>query len=128
MMVAEQAPNEPRKVQVIRSARTAIASLVMAFTLAMSATAAPVCLQSYLIHNTSITNSHTILFHMKDGTVWRNTLRNSCPDLKWYGFEYDVHGPEEICDNLQSIRIIHTGETCLLGAFTREPSAHAAHD
>jgi len=128
MMVAEQAPNEPRKVQVIRSAKTAIASLVMAFTLATSATAAPVCLQSYLIQNTSIPNSHTILFHMKDGTVWRNTLRNSCPDLKWYGFEYDVHGPEEICDNLQSIRIIHTVETCLLGAFTREPSAHAAHD
>src|SRR5437016_2049358 len=110
-----------------RSARTAISSLVAAVTLATSATAAPVCLQSYLIQNTSIPNAHTILFHMKDGTTWRNTLRNSCPDLKWYGFEYVEHGPDEICDNLLSIRVIHTGETCLLGSFTREPPAPATH-
>ena len=110
-----------------RSARAAVASALAAFMVATSATAAPVCLQSYLIQNTSIPDTHTILFHMKDGTVWRNTLRNSCPDLKWYGFEYVVHGPDEICDNLLSIRVIHTNETCLLGLFTREPPAHAAH-
>lgn len=86
-----------------------------------AAAAAPVCLYTDRIQNTSIPDVRTIDFHMKDGTVWRNSLRNSCPDLRWYGFVYVLHGPNEICENLQAIRVIHTGETCLLGSFTKMP-------
>jgi hypothetical protein len=107
-----------------RIARTAIASGLAALTIAASAGAAPVCLQTQYIQNTTILDSRTILFHMKDGTTWRNTLRNSCPDLKWYGFTYAVHGPLEICDNLLAIRTLYGGDTCLLGRFTLEPQAH----
>ena len=108
-----------------RIARAAIASALAALTIATSAGAAPVCLQTQYIQNTSIPNSRTILFHMKDGTTWRNTLRNSCPDLKWYGFTYVVHGETEICDNLLAIHTLYGGDTCLLGAFTREPPARS---
>ena len=82
-------------------------------------------MSSYLIQNTSIPDSHTILFHMRDGTVWRNTLRNACPALKLHGFVYVVPGTSEVCENLLAVRVLRSGETCLLGKFTREPPAHA---
>jgi len=105
----------------LRITRAAIASALAALTIATSAEAAPVCLLTDRIQNTTVLDSRTILFHMKDGTTWRNTLRNSCPDAKWYGFTYVLHGPEEICDNLLAIRTLYTSQTCLLGPFTREP-------
>jgi hypothetical protein len=125
MMGWERAHDEPWEDHMPRIARAAVAAALAALTVATSAGAAPVCLTSYLIQNTTIPDSHTILFHMKDGTTWRNTLRNSCPDLKWYGFVYVVSGTTEVCENLLAVRTIYTGETCLLGAFTREPPAHS---
>ena len=107
-----------------RFARVVIATTLAALTVATSADAA-VCLTSYLIQNTTVPDSRTILFHMRDGTTWRNTLRNSCPDLKWYGFVYVVPGTTEVCENLLAVRVFRTGTTCLLGKFTREPPAHA---
>ncbi len=56
---------------------------------------------------------------MRDGTVWRNTLRNSCPDLMFHGFSYVLRGPNEICENMQTIRVIRTGQVCMLGSFAR---------
>jgi hypothetical protein len=106
------------------------AAATLAFATALTtapALAAPVCLYTDRIQNTSIKDVRTIDFHMKDGTVWRNTLRNACPDLKWWGFTYTISGPNEICDNLLSISVLHTGETCLLGKFakvTPEPPTH----
>jgi hypothetical protein len=108
-----------------RIAKAAIAAGFAALAVAAAARAAPVCLETDRIQNTSIVDSRTILFHMKDGTTWRNTLRNSCPDLKWYGFTYAVHGSLEICENLLAIHTLYGGDTCLLGRFTREPPAHA---
>jgi hypothetical protein len=85
------------------------------------ALAAPVCLDTYRIQNTTIPNAHTIVFHMKDGSVWRNALRNACPDLKFWGFVYVDRGSlNQICGNQDAIKVINTGEICLLGSFTRE--------
>lgn len=101
-----------------------IAAVVAMVTTALGPTAAmaaPVCIWTDRIQNTSIPDVRTIDFHMKDGTVWRNTLRHDCPNLKWWGFVYVLHGPNEICENLQAIRVLHTGDTCLLGAFTKLP-------
>jgi hypothetical protein len=58
-------------------------------------------------------------FRMKDGQVWRNHLKTSCPGLNFNGFAYVLRGTDEICDNLFSIRVLKTGEVCLLGNFTR---------
>ena len=107
-----------------RIARAIIAFTLAAYAVTASTVAAPICLQTQYIRNTSVPNSRTILFHMTDGTTWRNTLRNSCPDLKWDGFTYVLRGPNEICENLLGIRTLYTGEACLLGPFTREPPAH----
>ncbi len=99
------------------SAAAIAASLIFS---ASPALAAPICLKSYLIDHTTIgKDATTIDFHMKGGDVWRNTLRHKCQDLKWYGFVYVMRGPDEVCENLQAIRVIHTNQTCLLGPFER---------
>lgn len=100
--------------------RTLAAILAMGSGLS-SAGAAPVCLDTYRIQNTTVPNARTIIFHMKDGSAWRNALKNACPDLRFWGFVYvDRSGMNEICDNQAAVKVIHSGEICLLGSFTRE--------
>jgi hypothetical protein len=83
------------------------------------AAAAPVCLNSYYIDRTTVVDGKTILFRMKNGAVWRNTLRTTCSGLRFNGFVYTLQ-TAEICGDLQSIQVLHTGEVCLLGKFSRE--------
>jgi hypothetical protein len=79
---------------------------------------ANVCLQTIDIDRTSVPDAHTILFHMKDGRIWRNALVGACPELQFNGFEYVSQPDDEICGNLQSIRVLRSGAVCLLGPFT----------
>ncbi|HEX3675210.1 MAG TPA: hypothetical protein VHU87_13135 [Rhizomicrobium sp.] len=81
------------------------------------------CLRSMDIDHTSVPDGRTLLFHMKDGHVWKNALMNDCPGLKFNGFIYDASPNGEICGNLQTIRVLHTGSVCMLGPFTPAPSA-----
>ena len=102
--------------------RPALAALLAAASGATPVSAAPVCLETFRIQGTSVPNPHTIIFHMKDGSSWRNTLKNSCPDLKFWGFVYsDRSAMNEICDNQTSVKVINSGQICMLGAFTKEP-------
>jgi hypothetical protein len=88
--------------------------------LAAPAMAAPVCLDSTRIQDTHVQNPRTIDFHMRDGTVWRNTLKNSCPDLMFHGFSYVLRGGvNEICENMQTIRVVQSGQVCALGSFAK---------
>jgi hypothetical protein len=92
-----------------------------------SMTGAPtksVCLQTYQIDHTEIPDDSTILFRMKGGQVWKNTLTAPCSGLRANGgFQYSTD-INEICSNLQSIRVIEQGggprlgAVCLLGEFT----------
>ncbi len=87
------------------------------------ATEAPdpeVCLETTRIDSTHVLDAKTILFRMRDGTVWRNTLRNSCPTLKFNGFVYTVR-LDEVCGNQQSIQVLRSHEVCMLGPFTKLP-------
>ena len=99
-------------------------SLILAFAVSaiVPATAAPTCLYSYQIDRTKVVDAKTIDFRMRDGTVYRNVLQHSCTSLPFYGFVYVVKA-DQICDNLQSIRVIQSHEVCLLGAFTKMPGA-----
>jgi len=84
-----------------------------------------VCLQSYLIDHTTTVNPSVILFHMKNGTVWKNTLPQPCRGLSFHGFVYETKD-EQICSDMQPISVIETHEVCTLGAFTPyAPQPHA---
>ncbi|HEV2650573.1 MAG TPA: hypothetical protein VGU69_04885 [Rhizomicrobium sp.] len=79
-----------------------------------------VCLKTSMIDTTKVIDAKTLDFRMRNGTVWRNALRGSCPSLKFNGFVYSTNYPE-ICGNLQSIRVLKSQTICLLGPFTKMP-------
>jgi len=109
--------------------KTFISALV-ATAIAAGATApalaSPVCIQSRMIDHTSVQDSKTVLFHMKDGKVWRNSLQNSCPSLNFHGFVMNMGPTDTVCSNQQSISVLKTHETCMLGEFTPNGSPDAA--
>lgn len=99
-------------------------SLILASAIATiaPAAAAPTCLYTYQIDRTKVVDAKTIDFRMRDGTVYRNVLQHSCTSLPFNGFVYTVR-VDQICDNLQSIRVLQSNEVCVLGAFKKMPGA-----
>ena len=97
----------------------AASSVVLLLTLASPAVAQnaspPVCLRSIDIDHTKTPNDHTILFLMKDGKVWSTTLRSDCPELIFNGFEYAPTPRDNICANMQTIRVLKSGAICEIG-------------
>jgi hypothetical protein len=93
-----------------------------------NAKAKPVCLASYQIENTNVPNDSTILFYMRDGSVWKNTLTSPCFGLKLdtRGFTYAPTDPgsDTICSNLVTIHTNTFHNVCLLGAFTQVSPPH----
>ncbi len=78
----------------------------------------PVCLDVARIDHTEVLNNHQILFYMLGRKVWINNLKGNCATLdRTDGFVWESR-IEKYCDNLETIRVIRTGEVCLLGAFT----------
>jgi len=90
---------------------------VQAADTTMSAGSAPVCLRVNEIKSTNSPDPHTILFHMINGKIWKNTLVNQCNGLQFNGFSYTAAN-DEVCANMQSIRVNQSGNICMLGAFT----------
>ncbi len=78
---------------------------------------AAVCLNARNIQRTEIQDDRTILFHMRDGKVWQNRLRQICPMLKTSSYTQVLHN-DQVCSNQQFIHVTQTGDTCALGDFT----------
>lgn len=82
----------------------------------------PRCINIIRIDHTQVIDDRTILFYLKGGEVLSNTLLNDCVGLRLArrGFSY-VARNDEICGNLQQIRVNDTHAVCQLGQFVREP-------
>jgi hypothetical protein len=78
---------------------------------------ASVCLNTRNIQRTEVQDDRTILFHMRDGKIWRNRLRQICPMLKTSPYTQVLHN-DQVCSNQQFIHVTQTGDTCSLGDFT----------
>jgi hypothetical protein len=77
-----------------------------------------VCLQTAQIDHTDIVNDSAIVFFMKDGKAYMNTIRIPCSSLKMEdGFSY-VTDAADVCSNSQTIRVKNSGNFCELGQFT----------
>jgi len=77
-----------------------------------------VCLPVSQIDHTDIVNETAIVFFMKDGKAYMNTMRIPCSSLKMEdGFTY-VTDAAEVCSNSQTIRVKNSGNFCELGQFT----------
>jgi hypothetical protein len=80
--------------------------------------AVPACLRSDMLDHTTVPDNRTILFHMRSGEVWKNTLPAPCVGLDFPGgFSYATFH-DEICANVEVIRILTDGNRCMLGAFS----------
>ena len=76
-----------------------------------------VCLNVTQIQRTEVPDDQTIIFHMRDGKIWRNRLRTVCPMLKISPYTQKVNG-DLVCSNSQFIHVTLTGNDCVLGEFS----------
>lgn len=77
-----------------------------------------VCLPTTQIDHTEILNDSAIIFYMKGGKPYLNTMAFPCPSLKIEdGFTF-VADFSEICSNSQTIRVVRSGNFCELGQFS----------
>lgn len=77
-----------------------------------------ICLNTRQIVSSKSRDGRTMLFRMRDGRQYINHLRGYCPGLKFDGFSWVLRsGDEQVCENAQSLRVLRSGEVCLLGRF-----------
>jgi hypothetical protein len=88
---------------------------------AAPANAANICISTRDILDTQPQNDgKAIMFRMRNGAVWRNDLQGQCPDLRFDGFVWTVRNPDEtVCEHMQSLRVLRSGQICVLGKFTQ---------
>jgi len=96
-----------------------IATVAAAIALAAAspASAAKMCVQSRDIESTNSKDGKLLTFRMKDGRVLVNHLQGVCSDLRYEGFVWTLRGTEDICEDQQSLKVLRSGQTCLLGKF-----------
>jgi hypothetical protein len=89
-----------------------------AFARAATLAVKPVCINGTDIESTSVPDDNTIVYHLRNGQVWKNTLKATCPNLKFEHAFTEVIRASQICANAQMIRVHETGSICALGDFT----------
>jgi hypothetical protein len=95
---------------------TLIATLALTIA-AASPAAAAMCVQSRDILSTNSKDGKLMTFKMRDGRVLVNHLQGVCSDLRFEGFVWVLRGTEDVCENQQSLKVLRSGQTCLLGKF-----------
>jgi hypothetical protein len=76
-----------------------------------------VCLNILWIDHTKAPDDRSIIFYMKDKKSWITHLKSLCPQLSFNGFSYVATPPEDVCGNLQAIRVLRSGAVCMMGPF-----------
>jgi len=104
------------KVNIATLAATLTATLALT-TAAVSPAAAAMCVQSRDILSTNSKDGKLMTFKMRDGRVLVNHLQGTCSDLKFEGFVWVLRGTDDICENQQSLKVLRSGQVCVLGKF-----------
>jgi hypothetical protein len=93
-----------------------IATLALVVATAAPA-AAKMCVQSRDITSATSKDGKLMTFKMRDGRVLVNHLQGVCSDLKFEGFIWELHGTDDVCENQQSLKVLRSGQICVLGKF-----------
>ena len=108
--------------------RNALCATLVAMSFASPALATNTCLRTRDIVSTDSKDGKTLVFKMRDGRTLVNHLQGICPDLKFEGFAWVVRGgTEEVCENEQSLRVLRSGEVCVLGKFEQPTIKSSVH-
>jgi hypothetical protein len=95
-----------------------LAAAAAALTMTLATPAQALCVSERDIVNTTPSKDGKLLtLKMRDGRVLVNHLQGICSDLRFNGFVWVLRGSNDICENMQSIRVLQSGQTCLLGRF-----------
>lgn len=94
-----------------------MAGLVLAAAATIPAAAQTVCLKNKDVTGASTTDGKRVAFHMRDGRIYINHLRDGCPSLKSNNFTWEIGETEDICEGEQNLRVTGSGEICRLGKF-----------
>lgn len=89
--------------------------------LAGEAEARTICLRTQdMVQTQPADDGASITFKMRDGSVWRNDLHGRCPDLRYDGFVWRIlDASETVCEDVQSLRVLRSGQICMLGKFSQ---------
>jgi hypothetical protein len=96
------------------------ATFVLALSLAVpaAAQAKDICLTATQIDHTTALSDNELLIYMNDGKIWKNTLKTTCPGLKFEnGVKWEIRGAT-ICANMQKFTVLRRNNFCFLGEFT----------
>jgi len=96
-----------------------VTGLVLAAVAAATITPAQaLCLSEMDIRDTKPSNDGRLLtLKMRDGRVLVNHLQGICRDMRWTGFSWVLHGGHDVCENQTVVRVLESGQTCILGRF-----------
>lgn len=101
----------------MKSVVTVLALAAVAFA-AVPAFADNKCIDTRDIVSSKSDDGKILVFKMRDGTTLVNHLQGVCPDLKFNGYSWVLHGGDNmVCENEQSFHVIRSGEICVLGKF-----------
>ena len=94
-----------------------ITAILFATVAVATPATAKMCVQSRDILSTDSKDGKLMTFKMRDGSVLVNHLKGVCSDLRFEGFVWELRGNDDICENQQTLKVIRSGQTCLLGKF-----------
>ena len=78
---------------------------------------APMCLEVANIRRTNAPDSQHLVFYMRDGKVWENTLPRTCAGLTSNSWTWVVRGPLRVCANTHRLRVFQNNVICAIGDF-----------
>jgi hypothetical protein len=98
----------------------AAAAVLSAFTATAAHAQSPsgsanTCIMSHDVHDTTSPDDRTIIFRMYSGAEYKTTLKQVCPQLSFHGFAYSPAPPDEICGGVQTIKVIGSPQSCIMG-------------
>jgi hypothetical protein len=107
----------------------AVILLTGVFTTTTAAWAAPPkCLHIRDIQSATSDDGRVMKFVMRDGKVLYNYLQGACPNLRFNGFVWVVRGTNVVCEDQQSLRVLESGQVCVLGKFGTTPKPPMSKD
>ena len=95
----------------------AVTALALAAVAAASPAFANTCLRTSDIVSAHSDDGKLMLFQMRNGETLVNHLQGICPTLKFNGFVWVIRGTDTVCENTQSMRVLNSGQVCVLGKF-----------
>jgi hypothetical protein len=95
--------------------KTFLISLGLA--VAVISPAQALCVSERDVAGTESKDGKNLIFRMRDGRTLVNHLKGTCNDLRFNGFVWVLRGNNDICENVQSLRVLQSGQVCVLGAF-----------